>query len=258
MARQYALMFMRFLLMPCLIFYKIQMVFCGVSPLKIPPHEIRFSQDTASHFVQLALRCIQKEYPNKLSHVMNDSTEVQNPQFLHPSFYGCFDWHSAVHGHWMLVKILKIFPNLTEARKIREAINRNLSSENIRQEVAYLDKPNRMSFERTYGWAWFLKLAEELYGWDDPDGRTWSLAEAVVLRYLNFLPKQTYPIRRGVHPNTAFGIAFALDYAQKVDHNELKKLLIERSLYYFQHDEHCPVEWEPDGDDFFFSLSDGS
>lgn len=211
---------------------------------------------SASHFAKLALKCIRKEYPNKMDHVMNDASEVQNPASLHPAFYGCFDWHSSVHGHWMLVRLLKMFPDLPEAGEIRSALNENLSAENIEIEVKYLHQPSRKSFERTYGWSWLLKLAEELYGWDDTDGRRWSknlqpLADDIVKRYLDFLPKQTYPIRRGVHPNTGFGIAFALDYVRTVGHKELEDLLMERSLTYFAADSNCPASWEPDGDDFF-------
>lgn len=211
---------------------------------------------SASRFAGLALKCVKKEYPNKPDHVMNDESEVQSPSFFHPAFYGCFDWHSSIHGHWMLVRLLRMFPDQPEAKEIRSALNDNLSAENIEIEVKYLQQPSRKSFERTYGWAWLLKLAEELYGWDDPDGQKWSknlqpLADAIVKRYIEFLPKQTYPIRRGVHPNTAFGIAFALDYARAVGHNELEELLVERSNAYFLHDSNCPASWEPDGDDFF-------
>jgi len=213
-------------------------------------------RDTACRFARLALDCVKKEYPNKLSHVMNDESEVRNPAFLHPAFYGCFDWHSSVHGHWMLIRLLKRFPDLSLAPEIRSALNENLSMENIAAEVGYLNQPGRKSFERTYGWAWLLKLAEELRAWEDPDGASWSnnlqpLADAVVQRYMAFLPKQTYPIRRGVHPNTAFGIAFALDYARKAGHRALEDLLIERSMRYFFSDTACPANWEPDGDDFF-------
>jgi len=216
----------------------------------------RLDGESASYFAKLALKCIKKEYPNKLSHVMNDESEVQNPATLHPAFYGCFDWHSSVHGHWMLVRLLKMFSELPETKEIRSALNDNLSAENIEVEVEYLHQPSRKSFERTYGWAWLLKLAEELYGWNDPEGTKWSknlqpLADAVVKRYLEFFPKQTYPIRRGVHPNTAFGIAFALDYARAVENKELEDLLIERSKTYFALDSGCPSAWEPDGDDFF-------
>ncbi len=214
------------------------------------------NQEAASRFAQLALKGIQQEYPNKMDHVMNDAKDVQGPAALHPAFYGSFDWHSSVHGHWMLVRLLKRFSTLPEAGDIRRVLNRHLSSQSIQAEVAYLHQPSRTSFERTYGWAWLLKLAEELDDWDDPDGRQWSknltpLAQDMVERYLDFLPRQTYPIRRGVHPNTAFGIAFALDYARVVGHEELEALLVQRSLDYFSQDRDYPAQWEPDGDDFF-------
>lgn len=220
------------------------------------PVALRLDEKSASHFARLALKCIKKEYPNKPEHVMNDESEVKTPAALHPAFYGCFDWHSSVHGHWMLVRLLKMFPNLPEEEEIRDSLEKNLSAENIAVEVKYLQQTGRRSFERTYGWAWLLKLAEELHGWDDPDGKVWSeslrpLAGAIVDLYLDFLPKQTYPIRRGVHPNTAFGIAFALDYARTVKEKDLEALLIERCRVYFLEDSDCPAAWEPDGDDFF-------
>ncbi|MBD3179342.1 MAG: DUF2891 family protein [Candidatus Latescibacteria bacterium] len=214
--------------------------------------------ETASNFARIALRCVHREYPNKLSHVMNDSTEVKPPSELHPAFYGCFDWHSSVHGHWMLVRLLKLFPELPEEARIREALDKNLSARNIRQEVAYLQQPSRKSFERTYGWSWLLKLSAELIGWDDPDGERWRknlqpLAENIVKRYLDFLPRQTYPIRRGVHANTAFGLAFALDYAELAGEGELQELIVARSMDYYLEDTDCPGSWEPDGDDFLSS-----
>ena len=217
---------------------------------------LAFTQDQASRLARLALDCIHREYPNKMDHVMNDAGEVQAPSVLHPAFYGCLDWHSAVHGHWMLVRLLKLFPDLPEAVEIRRALHANLSAANIETEVEYLHQPSRKSFERTYGWAWLLKLAEELHDWDDPDGRVWSahlapLVQAIVDRYLDFLPRQTYPIRTGVHPNTAFGIAFALDYARRVGEKDLEALLVERSLTYYGQDRDCPAAWEPGGADFF-------
>jgi hypothetical protein len=238
---------------------------CGEKPKEMQDQEkptdeaevkLRLTLETASKFSRLALNCIQREYPNKPSHVMNDEEDVKNPKELHPAFYGCFDWHSAVHGHWMLVRLLRLFPDLPEAEEIRNALGENLSAENITAEVEYLQQPNRKSFERTYGWAWLLKLAEELHGWNDPDGEKWSenlapLAEAIAERYLDFLPKQTYPIRTGVHPNTAFGIAFALDYARAVGNNELEVMLVGRSLAYYGDDKEYPAAWEPGGEDFF-------
>lgn len=221
-----------------------------------PGETLRLTQETASGFARIALKCIRREYPNKLDHVMNDKHEVQSPRALHPAFYGCFDWHSAVHGHWMLVRLLRSFPDLPEANEIRAALNENLSMENILTEVQYLEQENRKSFERTYGWAWLLKLAEELHTWDDPVAQRWSqnlepLAEALAKRYLDFFPRQTYPIRRGVHPNSAFGLAFALDYARAIADTVLENMIVQRSLTYYADDEACPAAWEPDGDDFF-------
>ena len=187
---------------------------------------------------------------------MNDPEDVRPPKAMHPVFYGCFDWHSAVHGHWMLVRLLRTHPDIPEAPRIRAALGGNITPEKIATEVAYLEDPNRKSFERTYGWAWLLKLAAELGGWDDPDGRRWAaalepLSREIAKRYVDFLPRQTYPIRTGVHPNTAFGIAFALDYATATGDTALREILVERSLAYYANDAGCPAEWEPGGEDFF-------
>ncbi len=211
----------------------------------------------ASHLLPLALEGIRREYPNVLVHVINGPEElpIGSPRSLHPAFYGCFDWHSSVHSHWMLVHLLRVLPDLPQASEIRAALTENLTAENLLAEKAYLEQPNRRSFERAYGWAWLLKLAEELVAWDDPQGKEWSrnlqpLAEAFVQRYLDFLPSQIYPIRAGTHPNTAFGLTFALDYARTVGHRELERLIVERSLSYFGDDRDCPAAWEPGGNDF--------
>ncbi|MFO8173215.1 MAG: DUF2891 domain-containing protein [Longimicrobiales bacterium] len=224
----------------------------GDTPATVPT----LDEASASVFAGLALKGITREYPNKLDHVMNGPEEVRSPSELHPVFFGSYDWHSCVHGHWMLVRLLKLFPGLPEAGEIRETLNGLLTEEGIAAEVAYMEGPNRASFERTYGWAWLLKLAQELHGWDDADGRRWArnvqpLADVMVGRYMDFLPRQDYPIRRGVHPNTAFGIAFALDYARGAGEEALEELLLERALTYFGEDRDYPARWEPDGDDFF-------
>ena len=227
-----------------------------VSKADTDAEPLRLTIESAESLSRLSLSCVHREYPNKPGHVLNDSSEVENPTALHPAFYGCFDWHSAVHGHWTLVRLLKVFPDIPNGDEIRAALDQNLSAENIQGEVAYFRQANRKSFERTYGWAWLLKLAEELHGWDDPDGIRWSrnidpLALELSARYIDFLPRQTYPIRRGVHANTAFGIAFALDYARATGNIELADLLMERSLDYFGGDKSYPADWEPSGDDFF-------
>ena len=214
------------------------------------------TQAQASHFAQLALKCVTREFPNKPDHVINDAPDVQSPKAQHPAFYGCFDWHSSVHGHWMLVRLLRWFPELPEAGDIRKALNANLSAENILVETAYLKQKNRQSFERTYGWAWLLKLAEELSLASDDDAKRWShnlqpLVDALVDSFIQFLPKQTYPIRTGVHPNTAFGLAFAFDYAKTSGNKKLAALIAERSRTYFANDRSYPGAWEPGGEDFF-------
>jgi len=220
------------------------------------PGEWSLTEKQASHFAALALKCVSREFPNKPEHVINDAADLKNPKLLHPAFYGCYDWHSSVHGHWMLVRLLRTFPGLPEAAQIRQALNANLAAESVLAEAAYFKQPNRQSFERTYGWAWLLKLDEELHSWDDVDGKSWSaslrpLVDVIVKAYPDFLPKQTYPIRTGVHPNTAFGLAFALDYAQAVGDKKLEALLDERSRDYFARDANYPGAWEPGGEDFF-------
>jgi hypothetical protein len=228
----------------------------GTSAQPAKQNQFSLNQTEASHFASLAMKCIRKEYPNKPDHTINDGDDVRSPRAMHPAFYGCFDWHSTVHGHWMLVRLLRLFPNMPDAHDIRSALNANLSAKNIAGEVAYLNQSNRASFERTYGWAWLLKLAEELHDWNDEDGRRWAknlqpLADAFAEKYLAFLPKQNYPIRTGVHPNTAFGLAFALDYARAVGNHKLAALIVARSRTYFGHDVNYPAAWEPGGEDFF-------
>jgi len=247
MIRKYVVLLLMFILPICFLG---RGLFAGQGDLPT------LDKERAGKFAAMALKCIEQEYPNKLSHVMNDQSEVLGPKALHPVFYGCFDWHSSVHGHWMLIRLLKKFPGLETQTQIRAALNRNITAENVAQEVAYLHQKSRNAFERTYGWAWLLKLVEELHQWQDEDGKRWRgflapLEKELVLRYMDFLPKQTYAIRTGVHPNTAFGIAFALDYATTVGNMPLKKLLVERSNYYYAGDKNCPVSWEPGGEDFF-------
>jgi hypothetical protein len=225
------------------------------TPPSLTPETPTMSLEQASSFARLALKNIQQEYPNKPEHVMNGASDILAPRSLHPAFYGSFDWHSSVHGHWMLVRLLRTNPELPERKLIREVLDKHLTAENIRAEAGYFESPNRQSFERTYGWAWLLKLAEELHGWNDADGRRWSenlrpLAEAIAARYRTFLPKQTYPIRTGVHPNTAFGLAFALDYARAVGDQPLAELIVERSRAYYLKDAAAPAAWEPGGTDF--------
>ncbi|MEZ4884364.1 MAG: DUF2891 domain-containing protein [Chitinophagales bacterium] len=212
--------------------------------------------DTVSSFAELAMQGIQREYPNKLGQVLGSNADLKTPRQLHPAFYGCFDWHSAVHSHWMLVTLLQKFPDLPQAVKIRQIIYQHFTKENIQQEVAFFHTPHNQTFERTYGWAWLLKLSETLLKWEDEDAVVWHkhlqpLTDLMIKKYFDFLPKLNYPIRTGQHPNTAFGLSFAWDYAIAVGNEALKKLIEEKAKVFFLTDKNAPANWEPNGFDFF-------
>ncbi len=219
------------------------------------PEENRaLTTQSASRFATLALDCMHREYPNKLNQVLKNATGLLPPKTLHPAFYGCFDWHSSVHGHWMLVKLLKEFPQLPERQPIIDGLSQSLSPENISGEVEYFDIESA-SWERTYGWAWLLQLATELESWDDPLARQWAetlrlLSQVIRDRYIEFLPRQEYPIRTGVHPNTAFGLSFAFDYAATVSDGALMESVVSAARRYYADDKDCPLSWEPSGEDF--------
>ena len=217
----------------------------------LPPLNV----ETASRLARLAFSCISNEYANHISHTMQNGRDVGTPSQLHPAFYGCYDWHSSVHGHWLLVKILKEYPSFPSRDSIMAAIDKNLTPENIQREVEYFQAPDRASFERPYGWAWLLKLSEELATWNNPIGEKWYVAlrpleHQIVANYKKYLPKLNYPLRRGVHANTALGLSFAIDYARTVGDKDFEAMLTERSLFYFGNDQNIPASWEPEGDDF--------
>jgi Protein of unknown function (DUF2891) len=201
----------------------------------------------ASRLACMPLAHLRRELPHKLDHLVLAEADLRRPRELHPAFYGCFDWHSAVHGHWMLARLARIVPGLAELGAIHALFDETLTVENLRVEAEYFE--HRPAFERTYGWAWFLELARELAG------TRWAPAlqpvvAVIVAGYRAFLPKQTYPIRSGVHANTAFGMAFALDWARAACHRELESLLVERARTYYGADVAAPAAWEPGGEDF--------
>ncbi|MBL8875259.1 MAG: DUF2891 domain-containing protein [Phycisphaerae bacterium] len=220
------------------------------------------ASDVIDHFVAVVLSHAQREYPNKLDHVMNSAAEVKGPRELHPIFYGSFDWHSCVHGHWLLVRGLRLYPALAQAAEIRQILDSLYTEENVAKETAYLAQQLRGTFERPYGWAWLLKLAAELRApcvegvgkatiesllkWE----RALSpLTDAFVGRFMAFLPKATYPIRVGTHHNTAFAIALSLDYARGVNDRALADALTAKARQWYGNDVNYPA-WEPDGSDF--------
>ena len=218
-----------------------------------------FSQELtleqANHLATLPLKCLQQEYPNKLGQMLIDSTEIQSPKKLHPTFYGCFDWHSSVHGHWSLVYLLKRYPNLANKEQIIQKLKTNLSKENIQVEIDYLNKKHEKSFERTYGWNWLLKLQLELETSNEPFAAELAqnlkpLSNIIIECYIEFLPKLLYPVRVGTHSNTAFGLTNAWDYAIFSKNELLQKSIKENANRLFQKDENCPFNWEPSGTDF--------
>ena len=216
---------------------------------------VEFTVKEANNLAELPLNCINTQYPNKLGQTLENKEAIGEPQELHPAFYGCFDWHSSVHAHWSMVSLLKQFPDLKKAETIREKLKESLSAENIQGEIDYFKREQSDSFERTYGWAWLLKLAEEIETWNDPLadelGKNLApLTELIVKKYIEFLPKLNYPIRVGEHSNTAFGLSFAYDYANAVEHTELKELISERAKDFYLSDNNCPLTWEPGGFDF--------
>ncbi|MEJ7739179.1 MAG: DUF2891 domain-containing protein [Chitinophagaceae bacterium] len=220
-------------------------------------HLTMFNREIASKLAALPLSCINKEWPNKTSHTSDSSSDhLLLPHQLHPSFYGCLDWHSSVHGHWMLLKLIKLFPDIPEKAQIIAVLDNSFQPDKLLLEADYFARyKTSKTYERTYGWAWLLKLDEELYTWEDPLARKWHnnlqpLTAKVVDLWTEYLPKQTYPNRTGVHPNTAFGLVFALDWARTVKNTLFEKKVIQRSLDYFGNNKAVPAHFEPDATDF--------
>lgn len=216
---------------------------------------VQLSLTQANNLAELPIACIQNEYPNKLGQTIGSIVDIKEPHELHPAFYGCFDWHSAIHGHWSLVKLMKNFPNLKDAVLIKSLLFENISDKNIEAEIIYFQGKHNTSYERTYGWAWTLKLAEELHTWHDPIARKLEqnlqpLTDLIIQRYLDFLPKLVYPIRVGEHTNTAFGLSFAWDYANTTKQDELRIAIESRAKDFYMTDFNCPLNWEPSGYDF--------
>jgi hypothetical protein len=209
---------------------------------------------TAGRFAALALACVQKEYPNKIAHVLNSPDDIKGPRQLTPVFYGCYDWHSSVHGHWLLARLVREFPNAPFAADARAALTANLTPAAVAGEVAYLNGTGRESFERPYGLAWLLQLAAELRESQTPDAARLSatlqpLEAVVVARLEAWLPKLAYPIREGEHAQTAFAFGLILDYARATD-PALAAMITAKVREFHLDDRDCPIEYEPSGQDF--------
>jgi hypothetical protein len=215
----------------------------------------KFDAAAADRFAKLALACVHKEYPNKISHVLNSDADVAPPHQLTPAFCGCYDWHSSVHGHWLLVRLVRTFPDASFATAAREALKQSLTAENLKQEAAYLRGAGRASFERPYGLSWLLQLCAELREWDDPQAKEMSAnlqpLEAVAIERLKtWLPKLSHPVRFGEHDQTAFGLGLMLDYAHTAGDAALAKLAGDSARKFFLSDKNCPLAYEPSGEDF--------
>ncbi|MEM9941696.1 MAG: DUF2891 domain-containing protein [Planctomycetota bacterium] len=209
-------------------------------------------------FAELAFTGIEKAYPNKPGHVYSNAEEVVAPEKSTPVFYGSFDWHSAVHGHWMLVRLLKKYPDTESATKIREILNRQLTAEKLSKEADFFQQSRNKSFERMYGWAWYLRLVQECHQWDDKDAKLWRenlkpLEVVLVDRIKEHLPLLQFPVRTGQHPDTGFALGQALDYARAVGDQELEELIVQRCKSFYSSDTDYPTRYEPSGYDFFSS-----
>jgi hypothetical protein len=208
-----------------------------------------------SRFAMLALECVHRQYPNKIAHHLNSDADVKPPRELTPAFYGCYDWHSSVHGHWLLARLARTQPNADYIAQARAALARSLTPANIGGEVEYQQAEGHAGFERPYGLAWLLQLAAELREWNDPEARRWSgalmpLERVAVERVSAWLPKLTRPVRSGEHSQTAFALGLMLDWARMAGRREFEGLLRSRISAFFLNDRNAPLDYEPSGEDF--------
>jgi hypothetical protein len=209
----------------------------------------------AQRFAALALKCLHEEYPSHISHTMNTDADARPPHELTPAFYGCYDWHSDVHGHWLLVRLLRMFPEAPFASKARSELALSLTPEAMAGEVAYFKREDRASFERPYGIAWLLQLSGELRGWDDPQAQGWSsalreLEGEAASRLKAWVPKLHYPIRVGEHDQTAFSFGLIWDWAGIAGDSQMRAVLSDAAKRFYLHDRNCPLKYEPSGEDF--------
>lgn len=221
------------------------------------PPKVASTLDVAAseQFARLALTCLHQEYPNKISHVLASAADVRAPHELTPAFYGCYDWHSSVHGHWLLARLTRDFPNAPFASRARAELARSLTADNIAAEVAYLKREGRASFERPYGLAWLLQLSAELRAWNEPQAQQWAatlmpLESEAASRIKSWLPKLRYPIRIGEHDQTAFAFGLIWDWARISGDTQMRELLSDAARRFYANDRNCPSSYEPSGQDF--------
>ena len=216
---------------------------------------IRLNEKLANELVSLSVKCVDQKYPYKIGYRYVDESSLKPHYELTPSFYGCWDWHSAVHGHWAMVKILKDFPEISERDLILSKLDKNLSKDNLEKEYEFFQKEFAKGFERTYGWAWLMKLYSELLSWDDERAQIWAenmrpLVDLLSERTVLFLDKLSTPLRPGTHANTAFSFSLMIEYSKIANDTELFNKIKEYSIKNFQGDKNCPISYEPSGTDF--------
>jgi hypothetical protein len=219
-----------------------------------PPPAV-LDEALAGRLAQLALSCVHREYPNKISHVMMTDADARPARKLTPAFYGCYDWHSAVHGHWLLVRLVRQYPNAPWAKTARAKLAKSFTAKNIAAELAYVRGKNRASFERPYGLAWLLQLGAELHTWDDAQAKQWSktlepLERESAAKLAKWLPLLTHPLRTGEHSQTAFALGLTLDWARARGDAEVDAVASKRARDFFARDTGCPLSYEPGGEDF--------
>ena len=231
--------------------------FFGISGLALaqPTSPAPLDPTAAARFAGLALNCLHREYPNKIAHTMASDADALPPHVLTPAFYGCFDWHSDVHGHWLLVRLLRLYPGAPFAAQARAELARSFTPANIAAEAAHLTRGDRAEFERPYGLAWLLQLSAELRQWQDPQAQQWlttlqPLETAAAGRLKSWLPKLHYPIRIGEHEQTAFSFGLVWDWAGVAGDTEMRQLLTDAAHRFYQNDRGCPLNYEPSGQDF--------
>jgi hypothetical protein len=228
---------------------------CAHSAAFADAAHLPLDEAAAGRFAALALKCLHQEYPNHVSHTLDGDADARPPRLLTPAFYGCLDWHSDVHGHWLLVRLLRLYPKAPFVAQARAELARSFTKQNIDAEVAYLKGAGRASFERPYGLAWLLQLGAELRRWDDPDARAWSatlapLEQEAAARIASWVPKLHYPIRIGEHDQTAFSFGLIWDWATLTHDESMRAVLRDAAGRFYRKDHDCPLSYEPSGEDF--------
>lgn len=215
----------------------------------------RLDIEQARKIFELPVHCLEVEFPNKPGQVLGSTDDLKSPKVLHPIFYGCFDWHSSVHGYWSVIRLMKTFPALDKDGTVRQLLNQVITETNVTVEKSFFEDYNNRSFERTYGWAWFLCLQKELYTWKDKDAQQWyralkPLENLLVEKYKEYLPKMLYPIRTGQHDNSAFGLSLAYDYALTMGDQSFMQTITEHAKRLYLKDVRYDLAYEPSGNDF--------